>query len=118
MSALVLEILSWVLLVSGSFLGISGAVGILRFPDFYTRIHAASVTDTLCAILIIAGLILQSAGLLMILKLLLVLFILTYTAPTAAHLLAKAALHGGLVPWQPGDPEPKKQKYDNKGERS
>ena len=85
-------------LLVGGFLGITGAVGLFRFPDFFSRLHAASVTDTLCAGLIILGLILQAPDLMMVIKLLLILLILTYTSPTAAHALAKAALHGGQEP--------------------
>ena len=94
----VLDTLSWVFLLSGGFLGISGAIGLFRFPDFYTRLHAASVTDTLCAGLIISGLLLQATSAMMVFKLLLILLILTYTSPTGAHALAKAAMHGGLKP--------------------
>lgn len=93
-----LDILSWVFLLSGGFLGITGAVGLFRFPDFFTRLHAASVTDTLCAGLIVLGLILQAESAMMVIKLLLILLILTYTSPTAAHALAKSALHGGVKP--------------------
>lgn len=94
----ILDIFSWLCLLSGSLLGITGAVGLFRFPDFYTRLHAASVTDTLCLGLIILGLILQANSWLMIVKLLLVLLILAYTSPTSTHALAKAARHGGLQP--------------------
>jgi multicomponent Na+:H+ antiporter subunit G len=95
----ILDILSWIFLVGGGFLGITGAVGLFRFPDFFTRLHAASVTDTLCAGFIVLGLLLQSTGdAMMIFKLVMILLILTYTSPTAAHALAKAALHGGLKP--------------------
>ena len=93
----ILDILSWIFLVGGGFLGITGAVGLFRFPDFFTRLHAASVT--LCAGFIVLGLLLQSTGdAMMIFKLVMILLILTYTSPTAAHALAKAALHGGLKP--------------------
>lgn len=93
-----LDILSWACLLAGGFLGITGAVGLFRFPDFYTRLHAASVTDTLCAGLIILGLLLQSTSAMMVIKLILVLLILAYTSPTAAHSLAKSARHGGVEP--------------------
>lgn len=93
-----LDILSWVFLLGGGFLGITGAVGLFRFPDFYTRLHAASVTDTLCAGLIVMGLLMQATSAMMVFKLLLILLILAYTSPTGAHALAKAALHGGLKP--------------------
>lgn len=97
MGALI-DIFSWFCIIAGGFFGITGAIGLFRFPDFYTRLHAASVTDTLCAGLIVLGLILQSDSGLMILKLLLVLFILAYTGPTAAHVLAKAARREKLEP--------------------
>jgi len=96
--AMFLDIVSWVLLLAGGFLGITGAIGLLRFPDFFTRLHAASVTDTLCAGLIVTGLMLQGESLMMIIKLLLILLFLAYTSPTSAHSLAKAALHGRLKP--------------------
>ena len=92
------ELLSWAFLLTGGFLGITGAVGLFRFPDFFTRLHAASVTDTLCAGFIISGLMLQSDSWMMLIKLLLILLIFAYTSPTAAHSLAKAALHGHLKP--------------------
>ncbi|MEZ5491168.1 MAG: monovalent cation/H(+) antiporter subunit G [Gammaproteobacteria bacterium] len=93
-----LDSLSWILLLLGGFLGITGAVGLFRFPDFYTRLHAASVTDTLCAGFIVLGLMLQAPDAMMVIKLLLILLILAYTSPTAAHALAKAAMHSGLQP--------------------
>ena len=98
-----LDVLSWIFLVTGGFLGITGAVGLFRFPDFFTRLHAASVTDTLCAGFIVIGLLLQATDAMMLIKLLLILLILTYTSPTAAHALAKSALHGGLKPLLAGD---------------
>ena len=93
-----LDGLSWLCLIAGGFLGISGAVGLFRFPEFFARLHAASVTDTLCAGLIILGLVLQAGSLMMVIKLIMILLILAYTSPTAAHALAKAALHGGVKP--------------------
>ncbi len=89
-------ILSWIALLIGSFLGISGAVGILRFPDFYSRMHAAGITDTLCASLILFGLMLQTQWDIVTVKLMIILLFIFLTSPTATHALAKAALHGGL----------------------
>lgn len=96
--SLLLDLLSWILLLGGGFLGVTGALGLFRFPEFYTRLHAASVTDTLCAGLIVSGLLLQATSAMMVFKLLLILLILTYTSPTGAHALAKAALRGGVKP--------------------
>lgn len=93
-----MEILSWICLSVGGFLGVSGAVGLLRFPDFFTRLHAAGVTDTLCVGLILLGLMLQAGWSLVLVKLILILLFLFFTSPTASHALAKAALHGHLKP--------------------
>lgn len=95
---LVLDALSWVFLVSGSLLSIISGIGMLRFPDFYTRMHAAGISDTMAAGLIITGLCIQAGLSLVTVKLLFVLFFLFVTSPTAAHALAKAALTAGQRP--------------------
>jgi multicomponent Na+:H+ antiporter subunit G len=59
MMDLVLDILSWVCLPGGAIFLLIGAIGVLRFPDFYTRLHAVSICDTLGAGLILLGLMLQ-----------------------------------------------------------
>jgi multicomponent Na+:H+ antiporter subunit G len=95
---IIITVLSWFCFIFGVFFSITGAFGLFRFPDFYTRIHAASVTDTLGAGLIILGLALQSTSGLMVLKLLLIVLILAYTGPTAVHTLAKTARQEKLKP--------------------
>lgn len=92
------EWLSGLLLVAGAAFGVIGAVGVLRFPDLFTRMHGASVTDTLCALLILAGLAVETGFTLALAKLFLILVFLWFTTPTATHALAKAALHGGERP--------------------
>lgn len=94
----IVNILSWLLLVIGGFLCISGAVGMLRFPDFFTRMHAASVTDSLATAMILLGLFLQADTWIVQVKLVMVLLFVLLTSPTAGHALAKAALHAGLKP--------------------
>lgn len=96
--AALLDAASWVLLVTGGAFGIIGGIGLLRLPDFFTRVHAASLTDTLCAPLIIAGLMLQADSLVALVKLAFLVVFLFLTTPTATHALAKAALHAGLRP--------------------
>jgi multicomponent Na+:H+ antiporter subunit G len=96
--ALALDILSWVMILVGGAFGIIGGIGLLRFPDFFTRIHAAGITDTMCAPLIIGGLMLQSGLTLTTVKLFFLIVFLFLTSPTASHALAKAALHGGEKP--------------------
>jgi multicomponent Na+:H+ antiporter subunit G len=95
----VLEAVSAVLLLGGAVLGIGGGIGLLRFPDFYTRLHAAGITDTLCAGLFLSGLALQFGWSLASAKLLLIFAFLMFTSPTACNALARTAWRAGLVPW-------------------
>lgn len=96
--AWLLEGIGWLCMLTGGFFTIAGGIGLVRLPDFYTRIHAAGVTDTMGAGLILLGLMTQSGISLVTMKLLLVLLFLLLTSPTATHALAKAALHGQLQP--------------------
>jgi len=89
---------SWACLVAGGIFCIVGAVGLIRMPDFFTRIHAASVTDTLGAGLILVGLVLQAGFTLVAVKLLMIGVLILFTSPTATHALAKAGLARGLTP--------------------
>lgn len=97
MSAL-LDALSWVCLVAGGAFCIVGALGMLRMPDLFTRMHAASVIDTLGAGLIIFGLMFQAPSWQVGAKLAVVLVLLVFTSPAATHALAKAAVARGLKP--------------------
>ena len=89
---------SFASIFTGLFFVLGGTIGVLRLPDFFTRLHAAGMTDTLGAELIILGLMIQADGIQMILKLLLVGFILFVTSPTATHAVAGAAHQAGLKP--------------------
>ena len=93
-----INITSALFLLMGSFLCISGGVGILRFPDFYTRMHAVGVTDTLATAMILIGLMLQLPDGLVVLKLILILLMTLFIGPTTSHALAKAAMHNNLKP--------------------
>lgn len=85
-------------LLLGSFLCLSGGVGIMRFPDFYTRTHAVGVTDTLGAAMILIGLMLQNPEGLVTLKLLLILVMTLFISPVASHALVQTAFRNDLVP--------------------
>ena len=100
-----LHVLSWALIVTGSFFVFIGAVGLLRLPNFFTRMHGAGVTDTLGAALMLMGMLLQSGSWIVAVKLILVFLFLMITGPTATHALAKAALHGGLRPHMTSESE-------------
>ena len=99
---LFLDIVSWFFLITGSFFCLSGGVGLLRFPDFFTRIHAASLTDTLGAGLILIGLMFQAGVGITLAKLVMILILSLLAGTTASHAMAKAALKSGMHP-QCGD---------------
>ncbi len=95
---MVLHWLSEACLLAGSFLLLTGALGFLRFPDIYARIHACGVTETLATSLILVALLLKSEAALPQVKLLFILLFLMFSGPTASHALAKAAWQGGVRP--------------------
>ena len=93
-----LDIASWVLIAVGGAFGLVGGIGVLRMPDFFTRIHPAGMTDSMFAPCVLIALMLQSGWSIITVKLAFILLFLFLTSPTASHALAKAALHGGLTP--------------------
>lgn len=101
--SLVVDVLSWACLLAGGFLVIVTGISLLRLPDFFSRIHGVSVTDTLGAGLILLGLALQAGFSLVAVKLAFVLILLVITSPPTAHALAKAALLHGLDPQLDGE---------------
>ena len=107
MSALI-DILSWASLVAGAAFCAIGALGLVRLPDFYTRMHGAGITDTAGAGLMLFGMILQAGFTLIAVKLLMIGLLLLFTSPTATHALAKAALARGLKPLLASEDEPSK----------
>jgi len=92
------DIISWVCLLLGSFFCLTGALGLLRFPDFFSRTHASGVTDTMGAGLILIGLMFQCGWGLVLPKLILILLFSLLASTTACHAMAKAALKSGLKP--------------------
>ncbi|MEF8699453.1 MAG: monovalent cation/H(+) antiporter subunit G [Candidatus Accumulibacter sp. UW26] len=101
--SLLIDGASWLCLVAGGFFCAVGALGLLRLPDCYSRLHAASVTDTLGAGLILLGLILQAGFTLVAAKLVMIGLLLFFTTPATAHALAKAAMMRSVTPRQTDD---------------
>jgi multicomponent Na+:H+ antiporter subunit G len=95
---LLIEAASWIFVVLGSFFTVVGAFGLVRMPDVFTRMHAASVTDTLGAGFLLLGMILQAGFGLVALKLLMILAAFFFVAPVVTHALARACLHEGIKP--------------------
>lgn len=98
-----LYVLSWIFISSGIVFVLIGAFGLLTFPDFYTRVHAVSVTDTLGLILVMAGLMLQVPSWLVAAKLGCLTLLLLFSSPMSAHALVQSAWLDGVKPWTPDD---------------
>ncbi|MBI2316580.1 MAG: monovalent cation/H(+) antiporter subunit G [Betaproteobacteria bacterium] len=94
----VVDILSWGFLLAGGAFCAIGALGLVRMPDFYTRMHAAGVTDTLGAGLMLFGMMLQAGLSLVTVKLIMIGLLIFFTSPSATHALARAARARGLQP--------------------
>ena len=95
---IIIDILSWTLLLCGSVFMVIGGIGMIRLPDVFTRMHAASVSETMGAIAIFSGLMLQAGWSLITVKLVLMIVFMMFTNPTATHAIARAALGEGLIP--------------------
>ena len=113
-----IDILSWLCLLTGAIFSVLGGIGLIRFPDFYARLHGGGITDTMGAGMIILGLLFQAfqSGIatattttpwLVAAKLLMVLFFLSITSPSSCHALAQAAWQDGLKPQLADPPDPR-----------
>ncbi len=99
------ESIALILISAGSFFLLLGSIGIVRFPDFYSRTHAMSKPDTLGVLLTLTGLALLNGWNLSSLKLFLVVLFVALTNASATHALGRAALKTGLKPWFREDPK-------------
>ena len=102
------NILTIVLVILGITFILVGSVGILRLPDFFTRIHAVSKSDTLGVIFVISGLVIYEGFTLSSLKLILIILFIALANPIGSHALAKAAVKKGLKPKLQDDIEEEK----------
>ena len=91
---------SAVLISAGVVFFIAGTLGLLRFPDLFTRLHALTKADNLGLGFIVAGLALYSGSLIVTIKLVLVWLLVMMSSAVASHLIAQAALRKGVKPWQ------------------
>lgn len=99
------NILTIFFIVAGSFFMMIGSIGVIRLPDFFTRAHATSKSDTLGIMLIILGLMVYEGFCLNSLKLLIIFVFVAIANPVGAHALARAALSFGIKPWFKKDKE-------------
>jgi multicomponent Na+:H+ antiporter subunit G len=96
--ALAVDILSWALILLGSFFVVAGALGLVRMPNLFTRMHAVSVIDTTGVGFLVLGMMLQAGLGLVTLKLLFILVLFFFAGPVVTHALAQAALHEKIDP--------------------
>lgn len=89
---ILLNLMSWIFVLVGSFLMVLGAIGILRFRGFWARLHAASVIESGGMIFLLVGMCLQAGDFLIFFKLAFIGLFLFITGPTSTHALASAAL--------------------------
>lgn len=95
----VLDWISAVLLALGTFVAFTSAIGVLRLPDFYSRIHPAGSNDSLAQLLILLALLLQSTSWQVAVKLILISGFLLITTPSSTYAIARAAFIDGRKPW-------------------
>lgn len=105
MIAVLREIIGGVFILIGSAFFLTGAIGVVRLPTLFTRLHAASLCDTTGMALILIGLMVYGGLSLVTVKLVFLLLFLLFMGPVATHALAAAALQAGIKPEVA--PEPK-----------
>ena len=108
--SLLIDIASWLLLTAGGCLMVASGLGLVRLPNVFARLHAGGLADTGGSALLILGMALQAGWTLVTVKLIMVGIFLFFTAPTAGHALAHAALLGGI------DPDEKDEAEEDDGE--
>ena len=106
---LLIDLASWLLIIVGSAFLLIGAIGIIRLPDIFSRMHGAGIIDTMGTAMLFSGMFLQAGFTIVSIKLFMILLFLMFTSPTTTHALARAALDAGLKPLVDKDgPEAKK----------
>lgn len=103
-----MTVIASIFILAGLFFFAIGVLGILRFPDFYSRLHAAGKSDSLASVLVIAGVALYNlhefsvTNLLVSLKIMLIAVFIYVASPTATYALTKTAMILGFEPWEKG----------------
>lgn len=107
----ILNVICILAVLAGLFFFFAAAIGLLRLPDFYTRMHAAGKGDTLSTLLFLTGLALyvnhddfSFANLLVMAKILGICLFIMLTSPTSTHALMQAGYEEGIKPFTKDDP--------------
>lgn len=97
------SLISAVLLISGIAFMMVSAIGVIRLPDFFSRLHASSIGETLGMVLAGVGLIVYHGINLTSVKIVMILIALFLVNPLGTHLISKSAIEGGHAPWKEED---------------
>ncbi len=106
-----MDIIVTIILIGGLIFFTGGAIGIIRLPEFYCRLHAAGQLDTMGILWTMAALALyilddfSIGSIFTSLKIILIVFFLFITSPTATHAIVDAGVRAGLSPWNKGGAE-------------
>jgi len=111
--SMLLDILSWILILGGSFFCLTAGLGLIRLPDFFCRTHAGGIMDSLGMGLLFAGMALQAPDYLVVVKLVFIYIFVLLTGPAAIHALARAAVHSGEIPLLPAEENNKEDSPSN-----
>ena len=95
---LLIDLTSWFFFIVGSVFLLIGAIGIIRLPDIFSRMHGAGIIDSMGTAMLFSGMFLQAGFTIVSIKVFLILLFLMFTSPTTTHALARAALDAGLKP--------------------
>ena len=95
-----MNIIAYFFFAIGLIFMVFGAIGILRFPDLYTRLHPAGKAGTAGIISIFIGLIFYTGFSAATIRILLIALFTLITSPLATHAIAQGALESGLLPWE------------------
>lgn len=101
--SLIENIIGYGMILLGLGLMITGGIGLLRLPDFFSRTHAASKVDTVGIVIALLGITFLGQERIDSGKALIAAILIMLTNPVAAHMLARAAYTSGLKPWKKGD---------------
>ena len=99
----VIIVLSVLFMLGGIFFFATATIGLLRFPDFFARLHATGKGDTLAVLLCLIGLAIHEGFCLTGLKIVFIAVFMALAQPTATHAISRAALRSGVKPWTKGE---------------
>ena len=95
----IMTLLAIIFMLGGFFFFTTATIGLIRFPDFFTRLHATGKGDTLAVLLYLLGFSFYEGFSLTSLKIIFIAVFMFFGQPTATHALSRAGLRCGVEPW-------------------